>query len=447
MDPGFRRRMFVAQGGLVAVCVLSAVTAIIALSFTNRTNHTLRETSDDIAAVDALRSRLARLAAAGERVLLADDGLVRFRETEGDVDRARQHLRARAHGSYFAIDAETLDRNTDDLEVAIDRAANALSGDPRASFIAYRAALKAVRDAFDADATSLTQKMAAHRDESSYRTTRVATRARWALVLTAAVAILMSLAFAGGVMRALSRQRERNNDAADLATRSATSRRELLAASKDLRSPIELILRASAEMKSAPSELLADEVHAAAERLRGLVDDLLDVSGVEAGTVDLRCERCDARALIEIAVKSLHLLATERAIQVLVVIQAPIVVYVDRRRLIQVLATLIGMAIRNTRPGGEVTVTARGSQHGARFAISDAGVPTLPDQLTSMFDRPSGHVLDQPTMSLYVAKRLVEAHGGRVGSEGNALWFSLPTEPRLLSDPSTRGAPHPSVAS
>ena len=435
MDPGVRRRMIVAQGGLVVVCMLFAVTAIIALSFTNRTNGTLRQTGDDIASVDALRLRLTRLAAA---VLLADDGLVRFGEVEGGVDRARQQLRARARGSYFAIDADALDRDADDLKAAIDHAASALVGDPRASFVAYRVALRPVRDAFDADATSLIHKLVAHRDESFERSTRVATRARWALVFTAAVAILLSLAFAAAVMRALARQRERTRDAADHATRTAASRKELLAASKDLRSPIEFILRASAELRSAPNERLADEVHAAAERLRGLVDDLLDVSGVEAGTVDLRCERCDARTLIDVAIKSVQLLAAERAIRVVVVVPAPILVYVDRRRMDQVLATLIGTAIRSARPGGEVTVTARATQQGARFAISETGAPMLPAQLMSLFDRPSGHVFDQSTMEVHVSKRLVEAHGGRVGIEGTALWFSLPIEPRLLRDPSTR---------
>ena len=91
--------MLAAQGGFVMVCLLSAVTAIVALSFTNRTNGTLCDTGDDIAAVDTLRLRITKLIAAGERVLLADDGLVRYREAEGDVDRARQQLKARALAS------------------------------------------------------------------------------------------------------------------------------------------------------------------------------------------------------------------------------------------------------------------------------------------------------------------------------------------------------------
>jgi len=429
--------MIVAQSALVIGCVLSALIAIMALSFTNRTNDALLQAGDDIAAVDALRLRLTGLAEAGERVLLADDGLVGFRELEGAVDRARQQLRARDQGAYFAAEADALDRNIDDFKIAVDLAASAPTRDPRTAFVAYRHAIKPVHDAFEASATRFVHKLVVHRDESSERTTKVATRARWALVFAAALAIVMNLAFAAGVMRALARQGQRAKSAAEHATRMAASRNELLAASKDLRRPIDLILCASGELKSAPNARLADEIHAAAERLREVVDELLDVSGIEAGTVDLRCERCDATALIEVAVESVQVLAVARAVHVLVVAPIPILVYVDRPRMVQVIATLIGMVIRGARPGGEVTVTVRSSQLGARFAISNAGAPMPREQLMT----------EESTMGLYVSKRLVEAHGGRVGVEENTLWLSLPTEPRLLRDPSSGGTFHAGVAS
>jgi hypothetical protein len=207
--------MIVAQGALVVVCVLSAVTAIIALSFANQSNRALQATGDDIVAVATLRVRLSRLAAAGERVLLTDDGLGGLRQAAGDVDRGRQQLNARAWGAYFAIDADTLDREVDDLELAIDRAANALTSDPRASFVAYRAAVRPVRDAFEADATSLIHKLVAHRDDSTEGAVRLATRARWVLVFTTTVAVLMSLGLAAVAMRALVRRGEGINHPAE----------------------------------------------------------------------------------------------------------------------------------------------------------------------------------------------------------------------------------------
>ncbi len=114
--------------------------------------------------------------------------------------------------------------------------------------------------------------------------------------------------------------------------------------------------------------------------------------------------------------------------------------------MVQVLTSLIGMAIRIARPGGEVTIAARTSHQGARFAISDTGAPMLPEHLMNLFDRPSAPVIDQSSMGLYVSKRLVEAHGGRVGAEGNTVWFSLPTEPQLLREPSPASPSAPGVA-
>lgn len=431
MDPGFRKRLIVTQAGFVMVCLLSAVTAIAALSFTNRTNRTLQETADDTATVDVLRIRIARLIAAGERLLLADDGLVAFREAEAGVERARRQLQARARNSYFIADADSLDRGVQDIEVAVERNASASSTDPRASFVAYRAALKPVRDAFDADARSLLAKLVVHRDESFARTASVATRARWALALTAAMAIVMCLAFSVGVLRALVRQGEKTRVAAETAMRTVVSRRELLAASKDLRGPISIILDAAKKLKEVPSEPLVEDVHAAAETLRERIEELFDVSGVEAGTADLRCERCDAEGLIVVAVRALQLLSAERAIHVRVAVPEPVLVYVDQRRMIQVLTSLIGMAVRSARPGAEVTIACRATPQGARFAIS----------------APELQGIDLSSMGLYVSRRLVEAHGGRVGAEGNTVWFSLPTEPQLLREPSGTGASLPGVAS
>jgi len=67
-------------------------------------------------------------------------------------------------------------------------------------------------------------------------------------------------------------------------------------------------------------------------------------------------------------------------------------------------------------------------QHGARFAIQRT--PSVPSSRTAHehVRIAIGHAFDQPTMGLYVSKRLVRSHGGRVGIEGNALWFSLPDD-------------------
>lgn len=434
--------MLAALGALVVVCLLSAATAIIALSFTNRAGGLLQRAGDDVAIVDRLRLALARLAQAGERVLLADDGLLRFRELTGDVERARQQLRARGRDAAFALDAEALDRDAGDLQAAIDRATQAVTSEPRGAFVAYRDAIKSAREVVDADAERLVHQVIARRDDSSERSASIATRARWALVATAALSIIMCIAFAAGAMRVVARQCQRAQTAVAESKRTAVSHDDLLTASKDLRSPIEVILRAAAESMRAPSEQLGQAIYAAAARLRTRVDGLLDMSGINAGTVELRREHCDAAALIEAAVSSVRFLAVERSVRVLVAVPTTIRIHVDRQRIIQVLTTLLGLAVQHALPGGDVAVTARPSPQGARFAISDGSASMPPEGGASSHERSSDHYFDQYTMELHVSKRLVEAHGGRLGVDGDALWLSLPSEPVLLRDPSHRSLPN-----
>ena len=244
-------------------------------------------------------------------------------------------------------------------------------------------------------------------------------------------------------MRAIARQGQRIQVAVAEAKRTAVSQHDLLAASKDLRGPIEVILRAASESMRAPSEHLAQEIYAAAERLRTRVDGLLDMSGIDAGTVELRREHCDAAALIDAAVSSVRFLAVERSVRVLVAVPTSLRIHVDRQRIIQVLTTLLGLAVQHALPGGDVAVAARPSPQGARFAISD-GTASMPhEDGASSREQSSDHYLDQYTMELHVSKRLVEAHGGRLGVDGDALWLILPSEPTLLSDPDPRRSPMP----
>jgi len=200
--------MLAARVALVAVCMTSAVTAILALSSGDRTSGVLQRAGDDVAAVDALRMALS-LAQAGERVVLADDGLPRFRELTREADQARQQLRARARGTALVSDVDNVDRTAGDLQLAVDRAARAATDDPRAAFVAYRDAIRSARDAVDASTAKLVRKLVALRDDSSQRSARVASRARWTLVAMAGLSVVMSIVFAGGARRAPPRPRQR----------------------------------------------------------------------------------------------------------------------------------------------------------------------------------------------------------------------------------------------
>jgi signal transduction histidine kinase len=108
---------------------------------------------------------------------------------------------------------------------------------------------------------------------------------------------------------------------------------------------------------------------------------------------------------------------------------------VDRERILQILANLVGNAIKSTRAGGEIVVRATRDGDRVRFAVSDMG-PGIPDaEQARVFEpyRPGSAAPHRGSMGLGldISKKLVEAHGGRIGvhraaEQGSTFWFELP---------------------
>lgn len=115
----------------------------------------------------------------------------------------------------------------------------------------------------------------------------------------------------------------------------------------------------------------------------------------------------------------------------------------DRERLVQVLSNLIGNALKFTSPGGRVTVNARADVDGGhRFAVTDSGPGIPPTALPHLFDRRWQGAPGSRRglgLGLYIAKLIVEAHGGRIFAEsppggGSRFTFVLPATPRRPSE-------------
>jgi signal transduction histidine kinase len=112
----------------------------------------------------------------------------------------------------------------------------------------------------------------------------------------------------------------------------------------------------------------------------------------------------------------------------------------DPQRIEQVLTNLIHNALKFTPAGGQVAVSLRVEGDQALMAVTDTGVGIAPEHQAAVFekffqvrqDSPSG--LGGSGLGLYIAKSLVEAHGGQMGLEsalgrGSRFWFSLPHRP------------------
>ena len=186
------------------------------------------------------------------------------------------------------------------------------------------------------------------------------------------------------------------------------------------------------------TEKQADVLFAAredCERLQGIVDDLLDLSRIQAGRIELHARPTSATSLLQHAVDMHRPLASDKKVELEVgalTVDRPVMADPDRVQL--VLTNLIQNALRYTSAGGRIELRAAPEDGSLRFVVSDTGAGIAAEHLPRLFERfsripgaPSGGA----GLGLYIVKEIVEAHGGRVGVEsepghGSIFWFTLP---------------------
>lgn len=194
---------------------------------------------------------------------------------------------------------------------------------------------------------------------------------------------------------------------------------------------IDGVLPASAETYS--------QIHAEAERLSRLVDDLQELSRVESRAVQLNIHPTDSTALIQTVTKRLrHQFDEKRVTLTLNLPHDPILVLADEDRIIQVLTNLLGNALQYTPPGGEATVSIERGKTEARISVGDTGYGIAAEHLAHIFDRfyrvdkSRSRAHGGSGIGLTIANHLVEAHGGKIWAEsagenkGSVFVFTLP---------------------
>lgn len=173
----------------------------------------------------------------------------------------------------------------------------------------------------------------------------------------------------------------------------------------------------------------------AVQRMERLIQDMLDVARIEAGSLSIKRERQHAAALLGEAVAFHQTLAAERSLEIENRAPADLPeILADRDRLLQVFGNLIGNAIKFTPAGGRITVHAEVTGQEMTFSITDTGLGIRPDYLPHLFDRfwqaEEGRK-DGTGLGLAISRGIVEAHGGRIWVEstpgaGAAFHFTLP---------------------
>jgi chemotaxis family two-component system sensor kinase Cph1 len=214
--------------------------------------------------------------------------------------------------------------------------------------------------------------------------------------------------------------------------------------SHDLRGPLAVIQMQAALLlrtgidKEEPSLRLrasAERVQKAVDRMNALIRDLLDLARIEAGRFDVRPRPEGIREIVDEALIIAYPLAEAKRIVIEVEeVSEDGSVAADRERVFQVLANLTGNAIKFTPEGGKIVLRAEARSHEVLFTVADTGPGIPSEQLPHIFDRywQARRTAHQGTgLGLYIAKGIVEAHGGRIWAEsvpgaGARFYFTLP---------------------
>jgi signal transduction histidine kinase/ActR/RegA family two-component response regulator len=233
--------------------------------------------------------------------------------------------------------------------------------------------------------------------------------------------------------------------------------------SHELRTPLSAVLGWASMLRSRTLEpsraaRAVEAIYSNATRQTQLIDELLDVSRIVAGRIALDARDVDLTDIVRGAVETV--LPTAEGHRVAIDFESPandIVVSADPRRLEQVFVNLIGNAVKFTPPGGSVNVSAvtSGGSVDVRVADTGRGIPRafLPQvferfrQADSTATRSAGGL----GLGLFIARRLVDAHGGSIRAEsegegrGATFTVSLPVaagHENASTRPPSDAAPH-----
>jgi histidine kinase len=186
------------------------------------------------------------------------------------------------------------------------------------------------------------------------------------------------------------------------------------------------------------------QIHTEADRLNRLVDDLQELSRVEARAYELEIRPLDVFSLVRTVTKRLASQAEFKHV-LLDTELAPDIprVLADEDRAVQVLTNLVGNALQYTPENGKVTIFAKRIDHEVQISVRDTGTGIPPEHLQHIFDRfyrvdksRSRRAGGGSGIGLTISRALVEAHGGRIWAEsageglGSTFRFTLPPENR-----------------
>lgn len=295
-----------------------------------------------------------------------------------------------------------------------------------------------------ADYISVREAHAREANVTAQRAFRDALQAASVLVL---LGLLAGLGLGVRSARTLAHWYHAEREASRRAQDAVAARDELLGVvAHDLRSPLAAIsLKAGTiQRRSEQSPVLGDAqaIENVARRMDALIRSLLDVALIEKGQFALTVAPARVHALFAAVREIFSSHAAVKAIHLSFRVEDPeLQVVADFERVVQAVGNIVGNAIKFTPAGGEITVSARQDHDFVRISIHDSGPGISAEDQPHIFDRFWKQRRGGPRgagLGLFIAKTVVDAHGGRIwvtSAPGRGSIFSL-TLPR-----STGGAP------
>ncbi len=221
--------------------------------------------------------------------------------------------------------------------------------------------------------------------------------------------------------------------------------------SHELRTPLNAIIGFSEIMQQGMFGSLGSEkyveycsdIHHSGNYLLGVINDILDMSRIEAGQLDLSVEAVDVEEVVGEATRIMGASASEKGILVAAGITPSLKLNVDRRAMKQILLNLLSNAVKFTPQGGRVTVRARAEHGGIVLAVEDTGIG-IPKKEISRLGQPFVQVENQFTKShkgsglgLAIARSLIHLHGGRMEIQSEVGVGTVVTV-HMLNEPPAR---------
>ncbi len=253
--------------------------------------------------------------------------------------------------------------------------------------------------------------------------------------------------------RLLEREREQNERLRELDRLKdnfvASVSHELRTPLTSIRGYLELVREGEVGELNPEQDAFLGVVDRNADRLLRVVTDLLFVAQVDAQKVALELEQLPLAELAHQAVEAARPAAEARSVALELFGGQPLVIRGDRARLGQALDNLVSNALKFTPPGGRVEVRLREDGGRALVEVTDTGIGIAAHEQERLFERffrttsANEHAIQGTGLGLWIAKAIVDAHGGAISVEseegvGSTFRFSLPLEPQLAA-PDIRG--------